>query len=67
MIDRHEKDEDGEFVRRNSFIQTEGLKRIYKILRWKYENLLMKDVIAFEGEKNGVPVEVAMIYNTSYS
>ena len=27
----------------------------------------MKDVIAFEGEKNGVPVEVAMIYNTSYS
>jgi DNA gyrase subunit B len=27
----------------------------------------MKKVIAFEGEKNGVPVEVAMIYNTSYS
>ena len=27
----------------------------------------MKDVIAFEGEKNGVPVEVAMVYNTSYS
>jgi DNA gyrase subunit B len=27
----------------------------------------MKDVIAFEGEKNGVPVEVAMIYNTSYA
>jgi DNA gyrase subunit B len=27
----------------------------------------MKSVIAFEGEKNGIPVEVAMIYNTSYS
>ena len=27
----------------------------------------MKDVISFEGEKNGVPVEVAMAYNTSYS
>jgi DNA gyrase subunit B len=27
----------------------------------------MKKVIAFEGEKNGVPVEVAMIYNTSYA
>ena len=27
----------------------------------------MENVIAFEGEKNGVPVEVAMIYNTSYS
>ena len=27
----------------------------------------MKSVIAFEGEKNGVPVEVAMIYNTSYA
>ena len=27
----------------------------------------MKSVIAFEGEKNGIPVEVAMIYNTSYA
>ena len=27
----------------------------------------MRNVIAFEGEKNGVPVEVAMIYNTSYA
>jgi DNA gyrase subunit B len=27
----------------------------------------MQSVIAFEGEKNGIPVEVAMIYNTSYS
>jgi DNA gyrase subunit B len=31
------------------------------------ESPLMKDVIAFEGEKNGVPVEVAMVYNTSYA
>ena len=28
---------------------------------------LIENVIAMEGEKNGVPVEVAMIYNTSYS
>ena len=27
----------------------------------------MNDVISFEGEKNGVPVEVAMVYNTSYA
>ena len=28
---------------------------------------LISDVISIEGEKNGVPVEVAMVYNTSYS
>jgi DNA gyrase subunit B len=28
---------------------------------------LIEDVIYMEGEKNGIPVEVAMMYNTSYS
>jgi DNA gyrase subunit B len=28
---------------------------------------MLANVIAMEGEKNGIPVEVAMIYNTSYS
>ena len=28
---------------------------------------IIRDVISIEGEKNGTPVEVAMIYNTSYS
>ena len=28
---------------------------------------IIQDVISIEGEKNGTPVEVAMIYNTSYS
>ena len=27
---------------------------------------IIGNVIAMEGEKNGVPVEVAMIYNTSF-
>ncbi len=49
-----------------TFHSDEGLKEFIKFLDGNREPL-MKDVIAFEGEKNGVPVEVAMIYNTSYA
>ena len=28
---------------------------------------ILQDVIYFDGEKDGVPVEVAMVYNTSYT
>jgi DNA gyrase subunit B len=27
----------------------------------------LSDVVYFEGEKDGIPVEVALTYNTSYS
>jgi DNA gyrase subunit B len=33
----------------------------------KTESRLTSDVISMEGEKNNIPVEVAMIYNTSFS
>ena len=65
LIDKRHKDEKGEFVN-EVFHSKEGLKEFIKFLDGNREPLL-KDVISFEGEKNGVPVEVAMAYNTSYS
>ncbi len=65
LIDKRHKKEDGEYEG-DSFYSTEGLKEFVQYLDGNREPL-MKNVIAFEGEKNGVPVEVAMIYNTSYA
>jgi DNA gyrase subunit B len=66
LIDRRNKDsKSGEF-QKEVFHSKEGLPEFIRFLDGSREPL-MKDVIAFEGEKNGVPVEVAMIYNTSYA
>lgn len=64
LIDKREKTEEGEFVG-ETFHSEEGLKEFIRYLDGNREPL-MSEVISFEGEKNGVPVEVAMIYNTSY-
>ena len=65
ITDMRNKDDKGNFVN-EEFHSKEGLVEFIKFLDETREPI-MKDVIAFEGEKNGVPVEVAMIYNTSYS
>ena len=65
LTDRRHKTDDGEFEG-DTFYSDEGLSEFIKFLDGNREPL-MKNVIAFEGEKNGVPVEVAMIYNTSYA
>ena len=65
IVDEREKDEKGAFVT-ETFNSEEGLPEFIKYLDGNREPI-MKKVIAFEGEKNGVPVEVAMIYNTSYA
>lgn len=65
LTDKRQVNEKGE-VETETFHSEEGLKEFIKFLDGNREPL-MKDVIAFEGEKNGVPVEVAMIYNTSYA
>ena len=65
LIDQRHKKDDGEFEG-ETFHSTEGLSEFIKFLDSSRDPLI-KEVIAFEGEKNGVPVEVAMIYNTSYS
>ena len=65
ITDKRNKDKDGNDVY-EEFYSKDGLVEFIKFLDETREPI-MKDVIAFEGEKNGVPVEVAMIYNTSYS
>ena len=63
--DRRHKNDKDEFVA-EKFYSEIGLPEFIKYLD-ATRDPLMKDVIAFEGEKNGIPVEVAMIYNTSYA
>ena len=65
IVDKREKDEKGEYIV-ETFHSKEGLSEFIKYLDATREPI-MQSVIAFEGEKNGIPVEVAMIYNTSYS
>ena len=65
ITDKRNKDKDGNDVH-EEFYSKDGMVEFIKFLDDTREPI-MKDVIAFEGEKNGVPVEVAMIYNTSYS
>ncbi len=65
ITDKRNKDKDGNDVN-EEFYSKDGLVEFIKFLDDTREPI-MKDVIAFEGEKNGVPVEVAMVYNTSYS
>jgi DNA gyrase subunit B len=65
ITDRREKEESGEF-KSETFLSEKGLVEFIHFLDESREAII-SDVIAMEGEKNGVPVEVAMIYNTSYS
>ncbi len=65
IIDRRRKDDKGEFIS-EAFQSKEGLKEFIHFLDENREAII-SDVIAMEGEKNSVPVEVAMIYNTSFS
>ena len=64
MIDKRKK-VDGEFIK-DVFESKDGLKEFIRFLDENREPLT-SDVISMEGEKNDIPVEVAMIYNTSYS
>ena len=65
ITDKRHKDDKGELVS-ETFHSTEGLSEFVKYLDATREQLTAT-VIAMEGEKNGIPVEVAMVYNTSYS
>ena len=49
-----------------SFFSERGLAEFVEYLDATREPLIA-DVISMEGEKGGIPVEVAMVYNTSYS
>ncbi|MCH1517425.1 MAG: DNA topoisomerase (ATP-hydrolyzing) subunit B [Flavobacteriaceae bacterium] len=65
MEDSRRTDEKGEIIR-ETFHSKEGLKEFITFLDETRESII-KDVISIEGEKNGIPVEVAMVYNTSFS
>ena len=65
ITDKRNTDEKGEFIA-DTFHSTEGLREFIRFLDETRESLI-SDVIHMEGEKNGTPVEVAMIYNTSYT
>ena len=58
-------DDEGNFVT-ETFHSVIGLPEFIRYLDSTRVQLI-GDVISIEGEKNGVPVEVAMVYNTSYS
>ena len=65
LEDRRNKDDKREFIN-DTFHSKEGLKEFIRFLDTSRESII-EDVISIEGEKNNIPVEVAMIYNTSYS
>ena len=65
LEDKRVTEENGAF-KGETFYSEEGLKEFIRFLDSNRE-MLIGDVISMEGEKNGIPVEVAMVYNTSYT
>ncbi|MFA5971575.1 MAG: DNA topoisomerase (ATP-hydrolyzing) subunit B [Lentimicrobiaceae bacterium] len=65
LIDEREKDDDGNFIK-EVFYSTKGLVDFIEYLDATRERLI-PEPIYMEGEKNEVPVELAMMYNTSFS
>ena len=65
LTDNRELDEDGK-PRFERFYSERGLNEFVEFIDSNRDKL-MEEVIHMEGEKNGVPVEVAMHYNTSYA
>ena len=65
ITDVRQKDEEGAHVS-ETFHSEEGLKEFIRFLDSNREPLI-QSVISMEGEKNDIPVEVAMIYNNSYT
>ncbi len=65
LTDRRNKDEEGNYIS-DRFHSEGGLKEFASYLDRNREALI-SEVIYFEGEKDGIPVEVALTYNTSYT
>jgi DNA gyrase subunit B len=65
ITDERNTNDDGSFVT-DTFHSQGGLREFVSYLDATREPL-MEEPIYIDGEKNGIPVEVAMLYNTSYS
>ena len=64
ISDERHTNEDGTFVN-ETFFSEKGLVEFVRYLD-STRAPLIEDVIYMEGEKQGIPVEIAMIYNESY-
>ena len=65
LSDLRDKDEEGN-VRSETFHSEEGLREFVRFVDSSREHLF-NDIIYLNTEKQGVPIEVAIMYNTSYS
>lgn len=66
LTDKRQKDENGEYLS-ETYHSEEGLKEFVKYLDATRGEPIIDSIIYLDSEKNGVPVEVAMQYNNSYS
>lgn len=65
LVDLREKDSDGTFLN-DTFYSEGGLREFVEYLDTNRQTLIHNSIY-IEGDKNDVPVQVAMTYNTSYS
>ena len=66
LTDLREKDEEGN-ARTETFHSEEGVKEFVRFLNNQNNNTpLIDDVIYLNTEKQGVPIEIAIMYNTGY-
>ena len=65
LTDKRRRDDEGNFIN-EIFHSDQGLIEYIRFLDSNREAII-QEVISMEGEKNGIPVEVAMIYNTSFN
>ena len=65
ITDLREKDEAGNAIT-ETFFSEGGLREFVRYIDATRERLI-EDVIYMEGERNGIPIEIAMQYNTSYA
>lgn len=65
LTDRREQNEDGSY-KSESYYSEDGLKEFVRYINRSKESLV-EDIIHITTEKQGIPVEVAMTYNTSYT
>ena len=65
ITDNRKKDKDGNAIS-ETFLSKEGLSEFIQYLD-KGRLPIISSIIKMEGEKNGIPVEVAMVYNSSFS
>ena len=66
LTDLREKDEEGN-PRTETFHSEEGVKEFVRFLNNQQNNTpLIDDVIYLNTEKQGVPIEIAIMYNTGY-